>query len=112
VKRMGLALALSLIGVLTLLPGPTWAGDRHRTSAGCCVFIGPGHSSVIRHGFISRHGFIHPLVGPTFIVGAPVPQPALVWVPGFWWWNGFQWVWSPDHWAVAGQRALLRNPYD
>ena len=25
--------------------------------------------------------------------------PQLVWVPGFWWWDGFQWVWAPGHWT-------------
>lgn len=32
------------------------------------------------------------------VVGAPVvSQP--VWVPGQWAWNGYYWVWVPEHWS-------------
>ena len=103
-KRISLALAFSLIGVLTLLPVPTWASHRHRAFAGCCVFISPGPS------FVFRHGFTHPHFGPTFIVVDPAPQP--VWVPGSWQWTGVQWVWLPGQWVFPGQRLLLRNPCD
>jgi hypothetical protein len=28
-------------------------------------------------------------------------QPAHVWVPGHWAWNGHTWVWWPGHWGYA-----------
>lgn len=29
---------------------------------------------------------------------AVVPRAQPVWVPGFWAWDGFSWVWVPPHW--------------
>lgn len=105
-RRIGLALALSLVVGVALLPRPAWAHHRHlRVHVGCCVFIAPVHPFVhhkffVHHGFIRPHpfvhdGFVHPHVGSTVVVVNPPP----VWVPGFWWWNGFQWLWVPGHWA-------------
>lgn len=109
-KRIALALVLSLAIALTVLPGAAWAHHRHHgVFAGCCVFIGQGHPLVHENFFFVNHGFVHPhrffihdgfiplRDGSTVIVVDPVPQP--VWVPGFWWWSGFQWVWVPGHWA-------------
>ena len=100
-KRIALAVALSLVIGLTLLPGAAWAQQRHQAfSAGCCVFIRPVnpffHQQFAHPGFVHR-GFTQAPFGSTFIVVNPASQ--LVWVPGFWWWNGFQWVWAPGHWA-------------
>ena len=108
-KRLALAFALALAASLTLLAGVAGAHHRHHGfhggfNAGCCVFIQPGPTFVHRpfvphrHFFISN-GFFPP--GSNFIVVAPAPQP--VWVPGSWWWNGFQWVWWPGHWVFLGQ---------
>jgi hypothetical protein len=33
--------------------------------------------------------------------GVVVPPAQLVWVPGFWAWDGFNWVWVPPHWSHA-----------
>ena len=98
-------LVLSLLVAMTLLSGAAWAHDRHhRVFVGCCVFIAPVHTFFIRHGFIHpqpfvHEGFVHLRNGATVVVVDPAPQP--VWVPGFWWWEGFQWVWAPGHWAWA-----------
>ncbi|MBI3628202.1 MAG: YXWGXW repeat-containing protein [Candidatus Rokubacteria bacterium] len=35
-----------------------------------------------------------------------------VWVPGFWTWDGFEWVWVPAHWVIPRHQLLLRNPCD
>ncbi len=105
-KRIALVLALVLVVGLTFMPGAAWAwrGQVHAFASpgfqsACCVFIGPRHPVGHRHFFFSQ-GFFPP---PTsrFIAVDPVPQPALVWVPGFWWWNGFQWLWWPGRWDVA-----------
>lgn len=102
-KRLALAFALALAVSLTLLAGAAGAHHRHHgIFVGCCVFIGPV-SPFVHHHFI-HHGFIDPGFAPSVIVTNqvvvvdPVPQP--VWVPGSWWWNGFQWVWWPGHWAL------------
>ncbi len=107
------ALALSLVIGLTLLPGAAGAHHRHHgVFVGCCVFIAPVSPFVHHHFF--HNGFIDPRFGPSVIVGSPavvvVPQP--VWVPGVWQWTGFQWVWMPGHWAIPSQGLLLRNPCD
>lgn len=31
----------------------------------------------------------------------PAPAPGYVWVNGYWYWNGAQYVWLPGHWALA-----------
>ncbi len=104
-KRIGLALVLAL--TLTFLPGGAWASHRHHHGhhgfhRGCCVFVGPVGpvSPFFPHPFgLHRHFFFPP--SSTFIVVDPAPQQ--VWVPGSWWWNGFQWVWWPGHWVFLGQ---------
>ena len=116
-KRLALAFALALAVSLTLLAGVAGASPRHGGFHGghvtvfvgpgfqsaCCVFIGPRHFFGHHHFF--NNGFIDPRFGSSVIVGGPVvvvePQP--VWVPSSWWWNGFQWVWWPGHWAFFGQ---------
>lgn len=45
------------------------------------------------HGF-HGHGFRH---DHTFSGHGRFGKP-LVWMPGFWGWNGFTWVWIPGHW--------------
>lgn len=101
-QPISLALALSLAAGLTLLPGSAEAHHRHHAfHGGCCVFVSPGHAffahDAFRHRHFIPHGFFHRGFGSTFVVIAPVPRP--VWVPGFWSWNGSQWVWVPGHWA-------------
>lgn len=108
-RLMGLAVILTLMVGFTLLPGSAWAwGD------GSFVAVRSGHTSVfVRNGFVQQHRFFpHRFVSPVFVspvfaspviveravvVVEPVPQP--MWVPGFWSWNGFQWVWVPGQWA-------------
>lgn len=113
-KRGSFALAFALLVGLTLWPGATWAHHRHRAFVGCCVFISPGdpfvHHPFVFHRHFIHHGFFPPPVGSTVIVVEPVPH--RVWVPGFWRWDGFQWVLVPGHWAFTGQSLLLRNPCD
>ena len=99
-KRIGLALVLSLVIGLTLLPGSAWGRQHHGVFVGCCVFIGPLSPHFIHHGFI-QEGFFAAPFGSTVIAVNPAPQP--VWVPGSWWWNGFQWVWQPGYWFFPGQ---------
>lgn len=104
-KRMVLVFALSLVVGLALTPKDAGAHHRsHGVHAACCVFIAPGHSFG-NHGFRGHpRFFIHqglvPFPSATVIVVNPAPRP--VWVPGFWWWDGFQWLWVPEHWAVPG----------
>ena len=85
-------------------------------------FVGHGHPFVhhklhvhppfVRHEFLHPHffGLIHPDFGSPVIVVDPTPKP--VWMPGFWHWDGFQWVWVPGHWAFPGHRLVPRNPCD
>ena len=112
-KRLVLAFALALAVSLTLLVGAAGAHHRHHTFfVGCCVFISPG-DPFVHHHFI-HHGFIDPRFGPSVIGSSPVVviQRQPVWVPGFWRWTGWQWMWMPGHWFVHGQKVLLRNPCD
>lgn len=119
-KRIGLALGIviAFTASLTLLPRAAWAWGghgfhgghpsgfhaghggafvghgHHAFHGGCCVFIGHGHPFVTR-------GFSDPHSGSAVIGVNPAHQP--VWIPGFWWWNGVQWVWAPGHRAFPGQ---------
>lgn len=110
-KRLALAFALALAASLALLPGAAGAHHRHHGfhggfSAGCCVFIGPGHAFAPRPFGLHRHFFASPGFFPpssTFIVVDPTAQPVWVWMPGSWWWNGAQWVWWPGHWTLSIQ---------
>jgi hypothetical protein len=95
--------------VLTLSPAPASAegfrGHTPRTS----VFPKPvdpwKHWGKPAHGF-HNHGHFHKphftvphFTVPTFTIAAPViVAPRRVWVPGFYSWTGFYWVWVPGHW--------------
>jgi len=109
---LGLVTLVSLV----LLPGSALAGGRFGFRGGVVIgqpapsvfpkFADPWrHWGVIHHPqpFIhpsphffhaSPHFFLHPHAPSTVIIA---PQP--IWVPGFWAWNGFQWVWVPGHWG-------------
>lgn len=103
-RRM--ALVLLLVGGLVLVPGGAWAHHRaHVVVVPCCVFIAPGHAFVPRP-FFPHHGFFRPrvfvedgFIQAPFGSSAVIVTPQPVWVPGFWWWDGFQWIWVPGHWA-------------
>src|SRR5438128_1822445 len=99
-KRFTLGLALLVSLAFMLVPGPAAAsGQRfvhqgfvHRGFVGspCCARAFPRS-----HVFVRRH-FVAPVVVSPFVVSpfvAVTPAPALVFVPGFWSWNGFTWVW-------------------
>lgn len=58
--------------------------------APCCVRAFP-HS----HVFVAQP-FVSPFVVSPFV--ATRPAPAFVFVPGFWSWNGFNWIWVRGHW--------------
>jgi hypothetical protein len=91
-------LALSLVVSLSILPGTVWAGpDRRATGVKEeKLILFPAHP-VCRRPYLCS-GFARPF--PSAIVSEPaVVQPTPVWVPGFWAWNGVDWVWVPDHWA-------------
>lgn len=125
-RRVGLVLVLSLAVGLTLLAGAASASQRHPGfhsgfhGGHVTIFIGHGHPFV-HHPFLIHHPFVHPglfhphLRSPVFvpnpvIVVQPAPQP--VWVPGFWQWDGFQWIWVPGHWAFPAPALVPRNPCD
>ncbi len=111
-RRIALAFALALAVSLVLLPGAAGAHHHHRHHGfvvGCCVFIAPV-SPFIHHHFF--HGFIDPRFGPSLGDRVVVVEPQPVWVPAFWQWTGFQWVWAPGHWIVPSQGLILRNPCD
>lgn len=40
---------------------------------------------------------VHRGAGRDVIVATPAP--ALVWVPGQWWWDGGAWQWAPGYWT-------------
>ncbi len=116
-KRVGLALALAFVVGLMLRPGAAGAGDAFHNGLKVGVRSGPtdvGHErNSGPHEFNHHLGFIHRRTnqpfGSTVIV---VPVPRWLWVPGFWWWNGFDWVWVPGRWTFAGHTLFLRNPCD
>ena len=39
----------------------------------------------------------HRWAGRDVIVATPTPAP--VWVPGQWWWDGFNWQWASGYWT-------------
>jgi len=107
-KGVGLVLALALVVSLMLLPGAAGAADAVHNPSKVAVRSRPtdvGHER--NPGFIHRRTN-QPLGSPVIVV----PVPRWLWVPGFWWWNGFDWVWVPGRWAFAGHTLLLRNPCD
>ena len=61
-RRVGLALGLTLAVALTLIPGRAWASHGHAfvaiRSGHVSVFIHHGHPFVHRH-FFFRHHFLH-----------------------------------------------------
>lgn len=103
-KRVG-GIVLGLVLVIGFLPGAAGAwGEKviiinpghHGFRADCCVFISPGHAFRHHRFFVEQRFFEERFASP-FVVVDPTPQ--FIWVPSFWWWNGFQWVWVPGHWA-------------
>lgn len=96
--RRGLALALVLASVLTVLPHTADAWDSRFV-----VVPRGGGLVIVEHPrpFIHHRPFVRPFVATPFAVSpffaAPVVVPRPVVVPGFWSWNGFRWVWVPSH---------------
>jgi hypothetical protein len=60
-----------------------------------------------------------PPPAPIAEVESPSSGPAMVWVGGYWHWNGVQYVWIPGHWEAppsgyvwaAPQYVLLEGRY-
>lgn len=108
------AVSCAVIAALVLALSPTPAsadgfrGHTPRTS----VFPKPvdpwkhwgkpahGHHGFHHHGRFHKPHFTVPhFTVPTFTIAAPViVAPRRVWVPGFYSWTGFYWVWVPGHW--------------
>ncbi len=98
--RKHLALALVLAAILVTLPSTAGAwGSR-------VAVVAPSHGSVF---FVPRHHFVHrrfvvvqPFVATPFVTAPFAPPPVIavrpIWAPGFWSWNGVQWVWIAGHW--------------
>lgn len=40
----------------------------------------------------------------------PSPEPGMVWVAGYWHWNGLQYAWIPGHYERAPAGAQWRSP--
>lgn len=81
----------------------------HKSSPAIAVHSHPPRLRRRLDGPIVSHPpatFWHP--APGFVQ----PAPPVIWVPGFWYWNGFVWVWVPPHWRVIGHGFVLRNPCD
>jgi WXXGXW repeat (2 copies) len=61
------------------------------------LVLAPAHPSVARVGVVV--GFAPP--APVVEVVPPPPAPGYVWQPGYWSWNGVQYVWVPGAYVVA-----------
>jgi hypothetical protein len=47
-------------------------------------------------------GVMRPPTGSTVGPRPPVVVvPQIIWVPGYWYWNGYQWVLVPGYWTYA-----------
>jgi hypothetical protein len=40
----------------------------------------------------------------------PQPQPASVWIAGYWHWNGIQYAWIPGHWEAKPRAGAIWRP--
>jgi hypothetical protein len=40
----------------------------------------------------------------------PPGEPSMIWVEGYWHWNGVQYVWIPGHWEPARPGAVWVRP--
>jgi hypothetical protein len=74
----------------TSRPSTEFGGVNRDPSGGFGVYRDP------RAGTTGRDHVNEP--NPVYRPGAPLPAPGPTWVPGFWWWDGYQWVWYPGHW--------------
>lgn len=100
--RRGLALALVLAALLTVLPrtADAWGSRGVVAPRGGAVFV-VGHPRAFVHHrpfVVARPFVVSPFVVSPFVT-APVIVAQPVWVPGAWFWNGFRWVWVPGRWA-------------
>jgi hypothetical protein len=100
-RRMSRALGLALAGSLTLLPAAAWAWGNDGFRTGVLTSRGQpfGAHPFVDHRFSHRRFRSDVVLINTVIVVRPFPHP--VWVPAFWHWNGFAWVWVPGHGATA-----------
>lgn len=105
------AVGCAIVAALLLAVSPAWAGGSpgfaHRPSVfpkrvDHWAHWGKAGHGQFRHGL--KHGQLH---RPKFVVPRPVVvvpnvpvfvAPRRVWVPGFYSWTGFYWVWIPGHW--------------
>jgi len=114
------AVSFAIVAALLLAvsPAQAWSdGSRGHAPADHWAHWGkPAHGHGSHPGF-RHHGQIHQPSVPTFTVptfSVPtfiVPRPVVVfphapvfvaprraWVPGFYAWTGYYWVWVPGHW--------------
>lgn len=47
---------------------------------------------------------------PTVEARPPAPDPAYIWIPGYWVWQGNGWVWAQGHWAPPPRPEAIWVP--
>lgn len=107
-------LVLAAVGC-AVLPAPALAGDRtfppfggvnRDPSRGQGIHRDHSRALTGRHPINETNPVYvpgqSPRLGPPVIIVEPVP--VLVWVAGYWAWDGVAWVWVPGHWTHSWAR--------
>ncbi len=61
--------------------------------------ITPGAAGIPAAGAGITPGMVGGGIGPHAVPPFFLFNPRPVWFPGFWWWDGFEWVWAPGYWT-------------
>jgi WXXGXW repeat (2 copies) len=81
------AMAVALLALTSGIASTEWSND---SAASHGAF--PKYEDPWQHWGKPRHKPLY--VNPSY------PNHYFVWVEGYWWWNGEQWLWVPGYWRV------------
>jgi hypothetical protein len=77
-----------------------------RFLCGAALIVAPVSAAVARVGVVVGITPPSPVVEPV----PPLPAPGYVWQPGYWSWNGVQYVWVPGSYVAAPYAGAVWVP--
>src|SRR5262245_50219377 len=105
-------ITLALAGAVSL--GGVAAADEHRDHRGHVErhehhgYYRGGHAYNNRYYYnygyrpYYGHRYFNYYNRPALIVESYAPRPGYIWVNGWWYWAGVEWLWQPGHYEIGG----------
>ena len=92
-------------------PNATWISGYWRWYEARWIWS-PGGWEIPEEDLVAERTVVAPAPPPALRVEAPPPMPAprMVWVAGYWQWDGARWVWVVGHWVIPQPDATYVAP--